>query len=311
MNAFYRQAYNSSMRPLALLFAFVALTGLSGCHATFFGAVNATQSSSGVTTHADIVYDPAHDLALDVYAPEHVVGAPVVVYFYGGDWRKGKRQWYRWVGEALARRGVVAIVADYRLWPAVRMEGFLRDGANAVRWAHDHAAGYGGNPAHLFVMGHSSGGHIAAMLATDKQWLAHVGMKPRDLAGLIGVAGAYDFLPLDDPGYIDMFGATDAEQARSQPVNFVDGDEPPALLLQGERDTEVYPIEAISLEARYRAMGEPVELKLYPDLGHEKLVFALGPLHRIAPVMDDVMRFIHERSSQPLRATGSRDTPPL
>ncbi|UPG85025.1 alpha/beta hydrolase [Luteibacter aegosomatis] len=282
------------MRIPFLLFALLCLTG---CHATFFAAVNATQPGSGIVAHRDIPFAPDRDLSLDVYAPLHAEHAPVVVYFYGGDWRFGQRGWYRWVGEALARRGVVAIVPDYRHWPAVRMDGFLRDGADAVRWAKDHAAMFGGDASDLFVMGHSSGGHIAAMLATDKQWLASVGMKPRDLSGLIGVAGAFDFLPLDEKAYLDMFGRTADEQARSQPVHFVDGDEPPALLLQGEADTEVYPAEAISLEGRYRQMGEPVELKLYPGLGHEKLVFALGPLHRAAPVMDDVMRFIHAQTA--------------
>ena len=89
-----------------------------------------------------------------------------------------------------------------------------------------------------------------------------------------------------------MFGATPEQQARSQPINFVDGDEPPALLLQGEEDTEVFPSEAISMEGRFRQMGEPVELKLYPGLGHEGLVFALGPLHRKAPVLREVVNFV-------------------
>ncbi|HEY4293366.1 alpha/beta hydrolase [Luteibacter sp.] len=281
------------MRTLTILLATLLLVG---CHATFFGAVNAVQPAVGVVEHRDNVFDAEHGLSLDVYTPAHADRAPVVVYFYGGDWTTGKRQWYRWVGKALAAQGIVAVIPDYRLSPSVRMDGFLHDGANAVRWTRDHVARYGGDPSHLFVMGHSAGGQIAAMLATDKQWLSTVGMKPRDLSGFIGVAGAYDFLPLDEPRYLAMFGDTPEEQARSQPVNFVDGDEPPALLLQGEEDTEVFPSEAISLEGRYRQMGEPVELKLYPALGHEELVFALGPLHRTAPVMHDVMDFIRGRA---------------
>lgn len=280
---------------LPLLLA--SLLALGGCQATFFAAVNAHQPSAGVVAHRDNVYDAAHDLKLDVYAPAHADLAPVVVYFYGGSWMHGKRQWYRWMGQALATQGIVAIVADYRLWPAARMDGFLHDGAEAVRWARDHAADYGGDPSHLFTMGHSSGGHIAAMLATDRQWLGAVGMKPRDLSGWIGVAGAYDFLPLDEPEFVDMFGASAEAQARSQPINFVDGDEPPALLLQGEADTVVFPSEAISMEGRYRQAGEPVTMKLYPTLGHEKLVFALGPLHAEAPVMRDVVDFVRTHSA--------------
>lgn len=276
----------------------LSLLCLTGCQATFFAAVNATQSSSGVVAHRDIRFAPERGLSLDVYSPVHAEHAPVVVFFYGGDWRFGKRGWYRWLGEALARQGVVAILPDYRHWPAVRMDGFVSDGAEAVRWARDHAAAYGGDASHLFVMGHSSGGHIAAMLATDKQWLARVGMTPRDLSGLIGVAGAFDFLPLGSPRYVDMFGSTPDQQARSQPINFVDGDEPPALLLQGAADTVVYPAEAISLDKHYRQHGEPVELKIYPGVGHRKIVLTLGVLRHAAPTLDDTMAFIRQYSQR-------------
>jgi len=272
---------------------------LAGCQAAFFGTVNLRQPADDVVDHRDITYNTTYALALDVYAPPHAEHAPVVVYFYGGSWMSGKRQWFRWMGEALAAQGVVTVIADVRLWPRTRLDGFLRDGAEAVRWARDHASEFGGDPSHLFVMGHSSGGQIAAMLAMDKQWLATVGMTPRDLSGFIGVAGTYDFIPFDEPEFYDMFGHTPEEEARSQPINFVDGDEPPALLLQGEKDTIVYPSEAIALEGRYREQGEPVELKLYPNLGHEKLLLAFGPLTARAPVLADTMAFIHRYSGSP------------
>jgi len=288
--------YNPAMPLRALLLSIALLLG--GCQSAFFGAMNARQSREGVVAHEDIVYDEAHRTALDIYVPAHAEHAPVVVYFYGGSWMTGKRHWFRWMGEALAAQGVVTIVADVRLWPTTRMDGFLHDGAEAVRWARDHAGEFGGDPANLFVMGHSSGGQIAAMLAMDKQWLAAVGMKPRDLSGFIGVAGTYDFIPFDEPEFYDIFGYTPGEQARSQPVNFVDGDEPPALLLQGEKDTIVYPSEAVALEGRYLQQGESVELKLYPALGHEKLLLAFGPLKNKAPVLADTMAFIRRYSGR-------------
>jgi acetyl esterase/lipase len=177
------------------------------------------------------------------------------------------------------------------------MDGFLHDAAGAVRWAHDHATEFGGDPAHLFVMGHSSGGQIAAMLAMDKQWLDGVGMSPRDLAGFIGVAGTYDFIPFDEKEFYEMFGHSAKEQARSQPINFVDGDEPPTLVLQGAKDTVVYPKEALSLQARYQAHGESLELRIYPNVGHEGLLLAFGPMKAKASVIVDTMAFIHRYSS--------------
>jgi acetyl esterase/lipase len=269
---------------------------LSGCQSTLFSVVNARQPSAGTVAHQNIVFDATDGLSLDVYAPPNARNAPVVVFFYGGSWKSGKRQWYRWVGEALAAQGIVTVVPDYRQWPKVRLDGFMRDGAEAVRWAHDHAGDFGGDPTHLFVMGHSAGGHIAALLATDARWLGAVGMKPRDLSGFIGLAGPYDFLPLTNDDFIDMFGQTAEQQARSQPVNFVEGDEPPALLLQGETDNTVKPSNALSLQRHYEARGEHVEVKLYPDTGHMGVLFGLGTGKHKAPVLRDVVTFVRKQS---------------
>jgi acetyl esterase/lipase len=129
----------------------------------------------------------------------------VVVFFYGGSWNSGSRVDYRFVGEALASRGIVTVVADYRLYPQVRYPLFLRDGARAVAWTKAHIREFSGNPQRLYVMGHSSGGYNAAMLALDGEWLAAVGMSPRDLRGWIGLAGPNDFLPIKNPEVRPVF----------------------------------------------------------------------------------------------------------
>jgi acetyl esterase/lipase len=270
---------------------------LSGCQSALFSVVNARQPSAGTVAHQNIVFDASLGLSLDVYSPPNARDAPVVVFFYGGSWKSGKRQWYRWVGEALAAKGIVTVVPDYRQWPKVRLDGFMHDGAEAVRWAHDHAGEFGGDTTHLFIMGHSAGGHIAALLATDARWLGAVGMKPRDLSGFIGLAGPYDFLPLTNDDFVDMFGPGAEQQARSQPVNFVEGDEPPALLLQGETDGTVRPSNALSLQRKYEARGERVEVKLYADTGHMGVLFGLGASTKRAPVLEDVVAFIREQSA--------------
>jgi acetyl esterase/lipase len=291
------------------LLAAILLLGsslLTGCQAALFRGLNTTIGDSNVVVQRDVVYDPVHRLALDVYRPRDTRQAPVVVFFYGGSWKSGKRQWYRWAGQALARRGLVVVIPDYRLWPQVRLDGFMRDAAHAVAWTHAHAADYGGDPSSLFLMGHSAGAHIGALLATDAHWLAAVGMQPRQLAGFIGLAGPYDFLPLKDPDFIDMFGSTHAAQLRSQPVHFVDGDEPPMLLMQGTTDKVVWPRNATSLAAALRREGEPVELKFYPDIGHSAILLAMSrPFRGKAPVLDDTVRFI--RQEQDLRRRNPAD----
>lgn len=284
-------------RKQAVPVALLALL-LGGCQTSLFHLVNATSGDNGLSEHRGIVFDSAHRLALDMYAPRHARHLPVVVFFYGGSWQDGKRQWYRWMGETLARHGLVVAIPDYRKYPQVRMDGFMSDAAHAVAWVHAHAADYGGNPKVMFLMGHSAGAHIGALLATDKRWLAQVGMRPQQLAGFIGLAGPYDFLPLTDPAFIGMFGATSQAQARSQPVNFVDGDEPPMLLLQGTTDHYVAPRNACSLASRLRKQGEPVEVHMYKGIGHVRLLLSFSyPLRGSSTALHDTMRFIREHAA--------------
>ncbi|MEO8998519.1 MAG: alpha/beta hydrolase [Rhodanobacter sp.] len=266
---------------------------LTGCQAVLFSGLNVATGKTGVSVKHDVVFDSTHQLALDIYQPTGVSHAPVVVFFFGGSWKSGKRQWYTWVGEILAQRGLMVVIPDYRLWPTVKLDGFMQDAAHAVAWTHAHANEYGGNPDDLFVMGHSAGAQIGALLATDAHWLNDVGMQPRQLAGFIGLAGPYDFLPLKEQDYIDMFGSTHDQQLLSQPVHFVNGDEPPMLLMQGTTDKIVWPRNAESLARALRKENEAVELKLYPGIGHFAILFSISrPLRYKAPVIEDTLRFI-------------------
>ena len=292
-------------RPGGLLATLLLLLGsglLSGCQAVLFRSLNATASKADIVVQHDVVYDRAHQLALDVYRPRGAHDAPVVVFFYGGSWKSGKRQWYRWAGEALAKRGLVVVIPDYRLWPKVRLDGFMQDAAHAVAWTEAHVSEYGGDPSSLFLMGHSAGAHIGALLATDGHWLAAVGMHPSQLAGFIGLAGPYDFLPLKDPDFIDMFGSTHQAQLRSQPVHFVDGDEPPMLLMQGSADKVVQPRNATSLAAAMKREDESVEVKMFPGIGHVAILLAMSrPFRGKAPVLDDAVAFIKEHAATNLK----------
>ena len=296
-------------RPLAhrLAAAAVLLLGgsvLSGCQTVLFNGLNATSSKVGVVVTHDVVFDAEHHLALDVFQPKDATNAPVVVFFFGGSWKSGKRQWYSWVGEALAKRGLVVVIPDYRLWPQVKLEGFMQDGAHAVAWTHAHAVEYGGDRTQLFVMGHSAGAQIGALLATDAHWLNAVGMQPRQLSGFIGLAGPYDFLPLKEQDYIDMFGNTHEQQLQSQPVHFVNGDEPPMLLMQGTGDKIVAPKNTSSMARALRAQNEAVEVKFFPDIGHLAILFSMSrPFRGKAPVIDDAVDFIHRRVADQQTAT--------
>ena len=258
--------------------------------------LNAVAPRGGVvTTSAAYAEGPRH--GLDVYAPANAQGAPVVVFIYGGGWRAGDRGMYRFVGATLAAAGVVCVVPDYRVWPEVRSPAFVQDAAQAVGWARAHAAEHGGDPARLFLMGHSAGAQIAAMLALNPAWLGAVGMQPgRDLRGVVGLSGPYDFLPLQSDTLKDIFGPEDQRPA-SQPINFVTPGAPPMLLATGDEDTTVLPRNSQRLAAKLREAGNQAELIIYPGVGHATIMGAFSaPLGFIAPVRQDVLRFITQRS---------------
>jgi acetyl esterase/lipase len=289
---------------IAFASAFCALF-LVGCADVFFAVVDSGADTRNVVQRRGIVFDSQNALALDAYAPRNAVSAPVVVFFYGGSWERGKRRWYRYVGDALAKHGVLVLIPDYRKYPDVHFPAFMHDAANAVAWAREHAAEFGGDPKRLFVMGHSAGGQIAALLAADKRYLNAAGLQPRDLAGMIGLAGAYDFLPFVE-NEAEIFGNTEQGRHDSQPINFIDGDEPPMLLLTGTDDDEVPSNNAESMTERAHAMGGVAQLKLYPGVEHSSIMLAFARERTArAPVLADTLVFI----ADPLARTATSTIP--
>jgi acetyl esterase/lipase len=240
----------------------------------------------------DFAYGDGFRHKLDVYRPRGGARAPVIVFFYGGRWQSGGKGWYRPLAAALAARGYATVVPDYRLYPEVRFPEFLIDGAHAIRWTRDNIAAFDGDPRQLFVMGHSAGAYIAAMLALDPQWLGGVGLRPdRDVAGLIGLAGPYDFLPLKDPKLVDIFDGPD--RAITQPISFADGAKPPALLITGAADFVVAPGNSSRLAARLRRSGNDATDLAYPRLGHFTILAGLVPLlSGLMPLMRDLRTFV-------------------
>lgn len=262
------------------------------------GLINALVPSGTHRFTADQAYGPEARQRLDVFQPDPpVADAPIVVFFYGGSWSSGRRQDYRFVGEALASRGIVTLVADYRLSPDVRYPVFVQDSALALRWAADRAASLGASPQRLFVVGHSAGAYNAAMLALDPRWLGAVSMAPERLAGWVGLAGPYDFLPI---------AAREAQVAFEWPQTPADsqplfharrtgpGRSPRALLLAAREDVLVDPQRnTLALAAVLGQQGVGVEHELLDRVSHTTLIGAMAaPLRGLAPVLDRVGAFI-------------------
>ncbi len=266
--------------------------------------LNAVASASpGHAVASGVAYGPLGRHRLDVYtptSPRPAAGWPVVVFFYGGSWTRGERADYRFVGSALAARGVLTLVADYRLYPEVRYPDFLHDSALALAWGLRDAARLGGDPRRVFVLGHSAGGYNAAMLALDARWLGAAGHRPQELAGWIGLAGPYDFFPTDNPDAQPVFFHPNYPP-HAQPIEFGATKGLPAFLGAPVDDRLVSPTRSTrALAARLEAGGTAVTLRMYERATHATLIGAFSPpLRWVAPVLDDVLAFIATTPPRP------------
>jgi acetyl esterase/lipase len=212
------------------------------------------------------------------------------MFVYGGGWQSGTKEEYAFVASTLVRQGYVVVIPDYRLFPDVQFPSFVNDAADALRWTFDNIGQYGGDPSNVFLMGHSAGGEIAALLHYDESYLQLAGAQQRP-CGFIGLSGPYDFLPLVGGPLEEIFPM--ATRASSQPINFVTGDEGPALLIHGYLDNTVKPRNSAKLAELVAAAGGKAQLIIVPKRQHASIVLALArPLSWLAPVADDVHVFI-------------------
>jgi acetyl esterase/lipase len=253
-----------------------------------FNALVPKDGGSRLVAH-DVAYGGDPRQQLDLYAPVKPAGAlPVIVFFYGGSWNSGTRRGYAFVGRALAAQGFLVAVPDYRLVPAVQYPAFLDDCAAATRWVRANARRYGGDGDRMVLAGHSAGAYNAAMLALDPKWL---GDDRAAVRGLVGLAGPYDFLPLEPGVALDTFGKV-ADPASTQPIGYVSRDDPPAFIAWGTKDTTVRPSNSEHLAARLAAAGVRVEAHPYPGVTHVAIVTSLAkPFRGHAPVLADLAAF--------------------
>jgi acetyl esterase/lipase len=250
---------------------------------------------AGYDIHDGLAYGPDPRQKLDIYVPQGLKGAqraPVLLFFPGGSWSSGDRAMYLAFGQAFATKGVVTVVADYRLYPQVKYPAFAQDAAGALAWVHQHAGDYGGDSGRIFVSGHSAGGYNAVMLAAEPKFIQAEGGTLSWIRGAIGIAGPYDFLPLKDADYVDMFHGANNEDA--MPISHVDGKRPPMLLTAGTDDSVVGPGNADRMAARLKSFGNEANVIKYPGTGHIGIILSLAPGFRGRTTLrQDMLDFIH------------------
>jgi acetyl esterase/lipase len=264
---------------------------LAGCEAAF-SALNLLVPRTGYRVVRDVAYGAGPRRKLDIYVPDNLTSpAPVLLFFYGGAWQSGARADYLAFGQAFASEGIVTVVADYRLYPQVKYPAFVEDGAQALAWVHAHIAEHGGDAARIFVSGHSAGAFNAVMLASEPDFLRRAGGELSWIRGAIGIAGPYDFLPLQEASYIDIFHGANNRDA--MPVNHIDGVRPPMLLAWGRDDRTVHGVNIDRMEAKLKSVGSPVETHRYPGVSHIGIILSLAYGFRGRTTLhQDMLKFI-------------------
>lgn len=287
------------MTHIHRILAASALFFLTACTSAGIALVNLQASLKGGYSAHEASYGPNPSHKMDIYVPDGngSVKKDVIVFFYGGRWQSGKKEDYRFVGAALARRGFITVIPDFRKYPDVRFPAFVEDAAKALAWTDDHIAEYGGRRDRIHLAGHSSGAHMAALLTVDKHYLA---AEDKDARGLIkdfaGLAGPYAFTP-DEKDLIDIFGPPE-RYPQMQATTFIDGKEPPMLLLYGREDDNVKPYNLERLAKKIHDKNGRVKVITYPELGHIGIIATFSGLGPKSSVVDDMVKFFRENDHE-------------
>lgn len=289
------------------LFFVLCASLISACTNSSLALVNTLARMDDYHVITDQPYG-THELnRLDIYIPDSLaVSSPTIVFFYGGCWggcATRNKEDYVFVAQALVAHGYVVVIPDYPRYPELLFAQIMLNAQHSVQWVDEHIAEYGGNPEQIFLMGHSAGAQMAAMLFLNERYLPP--QTYQHISGFIGLAGPYDFLPFTKPYQKILFGP-EQNYALSQPVNFVDGTEPPMLLLYGNQDETVFPVNIKSLTKKVENSGGQVEAHLYDNIDHVSILGALSiPFQQQEPILNDIVNFIDKHTLNPLKGEHS------
>lgn len=248
--------------------------------------------------HMDVVaglaYGDRQRQRLDLYLPhDPKARRRLVMFVYGGGWYAGARGTYRFLAHALVACGFAVAIPDYRLYPEGCFPDFIEDTAAAAAWLGRNGRDHGIAKGPLALMGHSAGAYNAAVATLDPSYLERHGSSPGIVGGIVGLAGPYDFNPLEWEETRPIFAPSRDDPARVQPMTMIRRAVPPMLLAHGLNDRRVLPFHSRHMARALVDAGNEAVLKLYPRHGHVGLLLAMAaPFHRLSRVMGDTVGFL-------------------
>ena len=232
---------------------------------------------------------------LDIHIPDNIhqnETRPVIVFFYGGCWgacNTINKENHTFVAEFFTALGYITVIPDYRRYPDHHFKDIMQDAAKATEWVNHNIQQYQGDSNQIVLAGFSAGAHIASMLTLNEHYLS--ANTRQHIKGFIGLSGPYDFEINEDYQRV-VFGPVSA-YPNSQPVNFVDGNEPPLLLLYGDNDTLVLPRNIQGLSQKVRQLEGEVTARIYLGMDHVDMLSALSIPKRHPKILNDINQFLN------------------
>jgi len=217
-----------------------------------------------------------HKHQLDLYLPRGGQPSPVFIFFHGGAWKNGDRSQYPALGFRLAKEGVVTVIPSYRLAPKYKHPAQVEDGAAAFSWVMQHIGEYGGDTNRIYLGGHSAGGHMAALLALEPQFLARYQLSPTNIRGVVTMSGVFDLTVADNVA-ASVFSTNDVARKLASPLFHIRPgiQAPPFLITYCQWDYVPLAGQAREFRRALKAAGVPTELHYTPHENHISEVIAL------------------------------------
>jgi acetyl esterase/lipase len=196
-----------------------------------------------VDVQTDIAYRSDKDAdpvkhKLDIYTPKGQKDFPVLMFVHGGAWKSGNKAMYAMLGTTFAKQGIGVAIINYRLTGGtnpVKHPDHVKDVASAFAWIHANIGRFGGRSDRIFISGHSAGGHLVSLLATDESYLKEHQLSLKDIRGVISLSGVYEITP-NIRVFDDQFGTDAGVCKAASPINHVKASDPPFLICYADKD---------------------------------------------------------------------------
>ena len=288
----HRKLWKQQAAALILLFAILVVA--SGCGIRMGEGANRLRSTDDVRIYKDIVYYDGKSFdadmhILDIYVPRGAKNYPVVFFVHGGAWIGGDKAATANVGMTLAEMGIGVVNINYRLYPWVGYPSFVKDVARAFDWTVENIAEYNGDPKTIFVGGHSAGGHLSALIATDPSYLERYKLSTDQIRGVIGISGVYDVTPAD---FNRVFTKNKETRRQASPALQVTKNAPPFLLLYAQNEMEEVDGQAQTMASAAKQKGVPRQLAEIPNRNHGTILGRIGSSGD--PATNRILSFIQQ-----------------